>query len=146
MAEHPLGAAAALHLAPSSQQRKILHKALHRSHSSRLRLLRFELTEKADSQLYELWPGHGNLAASDLEREDTMEVCMRHIEAGGGDQRVWRQLRNLLKNGTLYEFQHWHWHFFNENRVAEALRPLAAEVMALVKPQLPAPAQFSRKS
>jgi hypothetical protein len=71
---------------------------------------------------------------------------MRHIEAGGEDQRVWRQLRNLLKNGTLYEFQHWHWYFFNENRVAEALRPLAAEVITLVKPQLPAPAKFSRKS
>lgn len=146
MAEHPLGAAAALHLAPSLQQRKILRKALSTNHSSRLRLLRFELTNKADSQLYELWPGHGNLAASAMNSEDTMDVCVRHIEAGGQDQRVWEQLRNLLKNGTLYEFQHWHWHFFNENRVAEALRPLVEEVTALVTPQLPAPAKFSRKS
>jgi len=144
LAAHPLSAAAALHLAPPhTQQKKLLRKA---PQTSRLRLLRFQLTEKRDSQLYELWPGHGDLAASALEIDETMDVCMRHIEARGEDRRVWKRLRTFLRKGVLYDFEHWHWYFFDEKRVSDALKPLVAEVTALVRPQLPAPAKFGRNS
>ena len=101
------------------------------------------MTGKTDSGLEELWPAQGDLAASALQENDTVEVCVRHIEAGGQDLRVWKRLRKLLQRGERYQFEAWHYYFFDETRVSKEVQPLASEVVKLVRPLLPAPQSFT---
>lgn len=132
-----------MHLARHNKRKR---KFLRHTDSERLGLFRVEELSEADNlqALFALWPSSAALAKLCLTQtksaREKLDVCMRYIETGGTEEEVWSTLVTVLttsKAGEHYQFEAWHFHFFDSSSAKGTLKQLKDSAAAATSHLLP---------